>query len=338
MKIKRILSLLLTAGLLTTALAGAAATDRDTGDYSDNTEAMPYYSSVTGTIINIELSDNPDGPYTIINIEDNDGHPAKLIITNDTVFPFGEDFSTGSKVTGYYPAIMPMLAIWPPQYNISVLVTEAPDYASVKVDRFYTGEDGLVAGYLLSQDRMLAFRTDENTEIILANGDDFSGGELEGRRIVVIYNISTHSIPALTIARKLIVLYEDIMPLPGFDANIDVDGWPIIVDGDEITAPDAFSNEDGSVMVPLRAIAEALGYVVTWDSVTRTAILDGSIEVKIGGSISGQSTDALSMAAEVFIPVPVIVNNSTYVPLSFFSNVLGINNAFAFDGQIEING
>ena len=70
---------------------------------------------------------------------------------------------------------------------------------------------------MISEDGMFAFKTDENTEIVLANGDDFSGGDIEGRRIAVIYDISTRSIPEMATASKLIVLFEDIMPLGGME-------------------------------------------------------------------------------------------------------------------------
>ena len=54
---------------------------------------------------------------------------------------------------------------------------------------------------------------DENTEVILEDGIEFIGDDFDGRRIVVIYGISTRSIPEMAVASKLIVLYESITPL-----------------------------------------------------------------------------------------------------------------------------
>lgn len=44
----------------------------------------------------------------------------------------------------------------------------------------------------------------------------------------------------------------------------------ILVDGEPLEAPTAYISADGLTMVPLRAVAEALGCDVTWDSATRT--------------------------------------------------------------------
>lgn len=50
-------------------------------------------------------------------------------------------------------------------------------------------------------------------------------------------------------------------------------GVNIQVDGQSLEAPGAYISQEGSTMVPLRAVAEALGCEVTWDPVTRTVIL-----------------------------------------------------------------
>lgn len=47
-------------------------------------------------------------------------------------------------------------------------------------------------------------------------------------------------------------------------------GLRILVNGRAIDASGAYINGDGSTMVPLRAVAEALGCEVTWDPVART--------------------------------------------------------------------
>ena len=44
------------------------------------------------------------------------------------------------------------------------------------------------------------------TQIVMTNGDNYTDGELDGRQIIVIYDVSTRSIPELATALKLIVL------------------------------------------------------------------------------------------------------------------------------------
>ena len=49
-------------------------------------------------------------------------------------------------------------------------------------------------------------------------------------------------------------------------------GVTVMVDGAPLSGG-AYINENGSTMVPLRALAEALGCTVTWDGESRTAIV-----------------------------------------------------------------
>ena len=50
-------------------------------------------------------------------------------------------------------------------------------------------------------------------------------------------------------------------------------GLHILVDGVPLDAPNAYINENGSTMVPLRAVAEALGCQVGWDPETQTVTI-----------------------------------------------------------------
>ena len=74
---------------------------------------------------------------------------------------------------------------------------------------------------------------------------------------------------------------------------------------------------DGVTMVPLRLAAEALGFTVSWDDKTKTASVEnenGRHSVSIGQDVYAY----FSLEA-----APVIVDGSTYVPLSFFETELG---------------
>ena len=169
--------------------------------------SFPYYISVSGIVVSIEEANG----LTRVEIEDADGNPAFLVLDEDTVFPFLSDYAVGDNVRGWYLANAPMIMIWPPEYSIKVLATDPGDM-NIQVNRFHAWDLSAEQAWI-SQNEDFVFTTDENTEIILQNGDDFSDGLLEGRRIIVIYGPSTRSIPEMATAIKLIVLYEDIMPL-----------------------------------------------------------------------------------------------------------------------------
>jgi len=330
---KKALSIIILAGFLTVAVAGmAGATDNG----YDAPQDLPYYLYVTGTVIS--LDETEDG--FLIQIEDENENPAMLVTSWKTVFPFESEIKEGDTVTGYYLADAPMIAIWPPQYTIAVLAAGTPADLSLSVDRFFTMEMEGREGWMLNKGGNLAFQIGEDTEVVLANGDDFKDGHIEGRRMIVIYGPSTRSYPAQTTAIKVIVLYEDAVtgpePIPEWMLDgsvIDATGWPILVDGEQIEAPAAFQTEDGIVMVPVRAVADALGYEVKWDHETKSVMLGVAIHLWIGNT----EVHFGRMAPIVIPTAPQIVDGSTYVPLDFFKSVLGLPNAFAFEGQIEIH-
>ena len=314
---KKVLSMILMAGLLMSGFTGMAAAAED----ENGTTNSSYYLSITGTVVSMEeVTGANDDTYTTVNIEDENGNPVKLNVNEETVYPFEKELSVGDTVTGFYQANAPMPLIWPAQYKIAVLAAGVPEGSNLKVDRFNDWADH-ADDYMLAQGGAFAFKMNDDTEITLADGKDFTNGEIDGRRLVIIYSASTRSIPELTTAEKVIVLFEDIMPLPEetLEVTIDASEWPILVDGVEIDAPAAFQTDDGIVMTPLRAIAEALGFEVKWDGKTRTVSLDETTKLVIGDSGS------------------VIRNDLTYVPLSYFKDELKMVNAFAFEGQIEIH-
>lgn len=167
------------------------------------------FFQVGGKVVSVDVVDGR----THIEVEDSSGSPAILIICDETtVFPFADTVEVGEFVTGWHSSVF-LAAIYPPQYNIEVLAAGVPDGVNVRVDRFHSWDNGPHEGYMISQNDMIAFNIDENTEIVLQDGQDFSGGDLENRNIIVIYGISTRSIPEQTTADKLIVLFEEVMAL-----------------------------------------------------------------------------------------------------------------------------
>ncbi len=79
---------------------------------------------------------------------------------------------------------------------------------------------------------------------------------------------------------------------------------------------------DGKVMVPLRSIAEALGYEVTWNGET------GMVELFNGArytavTIGSNSYFVNRMAPSPLSSEPVIVEDRTLVPVEFVTDILG---------------
>ncbi|MBE6613214.1 MAG: hypothetical protein E7632_12065 [Ruminococcaceae bacterium] len=102
------------------------------------------------------------------------------------------------------------------------------------------------------------------------------------------------------------------------------------VGGDDVT----------DVMIPLRAVCEALGYIVGWnpdngeitvdDGVQIMIVTDGCMEAKFIGKMGLTSLDRVMPLA-----FPVIIHDGhTYVPLSLFSCML--TESKVMSGEIQI--
>ena len=109
----------------------------------------------------------------------------------------------------------------------------------------------------------------------------------------------------------------------------------IVVNGEMLDGAKASflqETEDGDIaMVPLRAVAEALGYDVSWNGTLRSVQLGVVIHLWIGST----EVHFGRMAPIELSAAPVIVDSSTFVPLDFFRNVLG-QTAYVFEGQVVI--
>ena len=129
--------------------------------------------------------------------------------------------------------------------------------------------------------------------------------------------------------------YLDITTLPG---EIDLlDLMPIEVNGEIVVNEELLENapapfvENGVIMVPMRAVVEALGYDVTWNSELRSVSIGVGINVWIGNTEVHRGR----MAPIEISAAPVIVDSLTFVPLDFFRDVIGVN-AFWLEGQVVI--
>jgi len=85
-------------------------------------------------------------------------------------------------------------------------------------------------------------------------------------------------------------------------------------------------------MVPLRAVAEALGYDVQWSEETQSIMLGVGIHVFIGRNEVYRGR----MAPIELSLSPFIRDDLTFVPLDFVRNALG-QNVWVFEGQVVID-
>ena len=163
---------------------------------------MPVFGSWSGRVVSVDIEESEGITTMFIQLEGEDG-PANFV-TDFNTFILGDTPEEGDFITGYYLMNMPMIMIFPPQYSVSVIVNG--DFYNIAVDRF---DENMV-----SYDGFLELNIGEDTEIILQNGEPMSAEDLAHRKLVVVYDVATRSIPAITTPQKIIVLFEQFAILP----------------------------------------------------------------------------------------------------------------------------
>ena len=213
-----------------------------------------------------------------------------------------------------------------------------------KLDRFDIMETGSSLS-LISRDGELMIHVSDNTEIIFEDGIDarerLEEGQtladlLGGRNLIVTYSITTRSLPPQTTPEKIVILYEiAVPPVYEFSPEEIETLFPlngeIAVHGEIIEAPAPYYS-GRVVMVPLREIAEALGFDVEWVEELQCIRLGVAINLWIGKDyyVVGR------MAPIELGAAPELTDGDPFVPLSFFREVIKGYDAYSFEGQVVI--
>ena len=300
MKSKLPVSFLLALALISLSVVPAGAMD-------DAPSQSPLYLSFTGTVKEIQDSPwVPGGKFLVT--EGADGQEAHLILNPGTPVAGETAIEPGMTVTGWYDTRLPMLMIYPPRYTVAFLVAGETDL-NVHVDHFGSG--------LVSSDNTLVILPDGETDIVTPEGPG-APEDLKNRDLAVLYGVSTRSIPAQTVPDAVYVLpgQEDGEEASRMFFSADTP-LTLQVNGTSLEAPAPW--QDGTtIMVPLRAVAEALGYTVRWYPETEEVRVGPGISVTIGQDrYVYMKTPLISLGT-----APVLKNGVTWVPLNFFPEVL----------------
>ncbi|MFJ5564137.1 stalk domain-containing protein [Lysinibacillus xylanilyticus] len=211
------------------------------------------------------------------------------------------ELKEGDKIVAYTFANKPQKLIYPPQFNPDVVIVETKEAGFVEVDYFF---ENLTNTY-----EMLKLNIGENTELLNTKGEKVSTKDLKEKNLVVFYTVSTKSIPAQTTPSKVIVLDEE----SGNTTENTVDAEIA-----EIIATDYYE-VDGTKMVPLRLIAEKLGYKV--ESTGKGAIVSkGNLSYTI---TRGEKMFGYNKSLRPLHTAPALLEgNKTYVPVEFVEEYL----------------
>ncbi len=245
-----------------------------------------------------------------------------------TITPDGEmtELSKGDVCTLYVREDTPMVLSLPAQYSPSVIVKNTESNFATNVDNYRKSVEGEDFGNYTNQAETLAIHVSDETPIIKLSREMFDNN-LDGRDLIVVYDTVAQSLPAQTAPNKIIVLN---MP-----QTIEIEeSFTKIVAGDKEFEYVEVEGAEG--MIPVRAIAEALGFTVEWDaSIPAVMINSGMYTFAIG---EDHYTRGKMMPISLGTPaVCVAVNGTgiTHVPVEFFTEVLELE-ATILDGTLTI--
>jgi hypothetical protein len=315
---KRILSTML-AIVMTLSMASVFAQETGAMPAQTISERSIQVISTTGKIE--EISEGQvrilgKGAYNeiILNIQDS---TYILNAQDGTKIPF-KNLKKGDAITAYYGPMVTRSI--PPQGNATALIVGTPKKGSagmyMKVAKLEETKEGSIKVLCTNSDRLVTI-----SPTVFAKIADIK----EGSELIVWYDVMAMSMPAQATATKVVLLPAKT------DIKVHIGAGTIVVNGKELVLSqnDRIKTRDNTVMLPLRVIAESLGYNVVWDGNKQIVELQknaSTITMTIGSKDYGRSKMAIQLDY-----APEIVNGTTLVPVEFFTNVLNtkteINNS-----------
>ncbi|OEC03626.1 copper amine oxidase [Lysinibacillus sphaericus] len=267
-------------------------------------QVQPVFIKVAGTIESVEERNNATY-YTT-----KEGENTNVFVVNKDTLIFdntGKEvkLQKGDKVTAYTYANKPMLMIYPPQYNPEVIIVETKEMGSVTVDFF--NKD------LVNTDNSLKLNVGKETVIQSQSAKEVSAKDLAEQHLLVFYTITTRSIPAQTPPTKVIVLDATVK-----EQGEETEEASANAAVQEIIKAD-FYEVDGTTMVPLRLIAEELGFKVE-STGTGAIVSKGALSYTI---TRGEKAYGYNKALRYFEVAPALLEpTKTYVPVEFFEELM----------------
>lgn len=314
------------------------------GEETDAAAPVETASYISVDVTVVKTDSDVDGiikTTTDVNNKDDQNNTVNLKITDDTLVYDNlgnkkalSDLTDGSKITVFTGSYEPTPLILPVQYTANVIIINGDKEGNVNADTYLADEEGYT-----NAANTLNIAAADDTKIVDKDEKEYKG-DLDKNDLIVFYGASTKSIPAQTTPTKVVVLGENEFALKQIEAaknatpaptvapettvapevteapQVSYAGLVNVVIGDK-NVSDVYA-KDNTTMVPLREVAEAAGFTVTWDAENRAVILnDGVYSLKIGENsyVKGKMMPLTLSAA------PEIVNDLTYVPAEFFAEV-----------------
>ena len=290
------------------------------------------YINYEGKIVEIK---NDGDKLSMLIKADDDEYGLILHINEDVIllnhktkdFTDKDKLKEGMTITAYYAKYTPMLLSLPGQLTPGVIVVkESEEPSFIKVSGF--NED------LVSGENDLKLNISEDTVIVNKDGEKVEKEDIKDKDLIVFYTASTKSIPAQTTPEKIIVIKETLK-----EENVEITEITaldkIIIDGKEVKLTNLiYTNDEGIKMIPLRQIAEALGYEVKWNNKARSAELTKGAQYT--SIVIGEDNYNFAKMLIKLGTAPEFKDSTSYVPISFLEEVLKLGVEITKEGIINI--
>lgn len=326
---KRVLSLILAIIAITSMTAFAQddimlISENPTEEVAVMPEAM--YTSAYGTIT--EVADD----YVMVNTMDGEEIQFNTseftqVIDANTVLPLNLKERETDLVMVTYANAMTM-SLPPQAYAFAIIgniKSEMGNPMFTIVEEVKTTDNGIV---IVTDGGMKEITVPSNAQVspYLTRNIVTLADIKEGSNVLLWYDMMTMSIPAFATSEKVVVMAGNVMDVFNEEETEEVAEDGLYVNGVKITlAEDEVEYDNNGVkMLPLRTVAETLGFKVEWVNESQSIIVSNgafSATIRIGTVEGGINKMRL-----VLETAPILYNDcKTYVPASFFAELPAIN-------------
>lgn len=202
----------------------------------------------------------------------------------------------GMEITAYIDGSKPTILIYPPRYAPDVVIVKTEEGSTVQLDQFDQN--------YLNKKGDLIIHIGGETSITNLSGTSLTAEDVIEKDVLIFYDVVLESFPMQTGPSKIIVLETD--------EQANIEKAKKIVEND-------FYEVNGVKMIPLRLVAEQLGYEVT--STGNGAIVsNGAVSFTITRETT---TYGYNKAIRQFEEAPTLLEpTKTYVPYSLLEELI----------------
>jgi len=229
---------------------------------------------------------------------------SSYLIDANTVLPFDINNRETDDVVIFHSTAMTR-SIPPQSFAYAVMGnikedTKIPMYT--EVEKVTESEDGVVITTERGEKEITLLKDAEISPYLTRN--IVTAADLcEGAKVLLWYDTMTMSIPAYASSDRAVIL-EGI-------GDVTVGGIDI-----DLNENEEVYEENGVEMVPVRTVAETLGFEVNWEDATQSVTLvkdNFTSNIVIGDRKAG-----MNKAIVELLTAPVLKNDKTYVPMDYF--------------------